>query len=696
MAEKIIPVSCNYDCISACPLEAVITEGRVERVRNSSHRLPYMNGCVRGFLSPRVLYNERRLRTPLIRTGTRGEGEFREAEWEEALDMSAEGLSRLKERYGAEALMAIGGGGACRGVVHNTAVLTKRFLSLFGGFTDTYGTFSSEATDFVKPHLFGTEYVGIDVKTLLSSELIVLWGFNAADTRLGTETERVIDEARRRGIPVVVIDPRRTRSVERFSAEWIPLYPGSDAVLMSAMLFVMIEEGLVDRDFVARYSRGFDRLERRLRGVVDGKRRDPDWAAPLTGISSQRIRDFARRFSKARPAALLPGLSIQRTLGGEEADRLGAALQLAAGNIGTAGGSAGSGQWNMLPHPVIGSIPVPENPAASSVPVYRWADTALSADEGPQIRGLYSVGGNYAVQGSDIAKNRRALGASEFTLCHDPFLTETCRWADVVFPTTTFLERRDVLTSHSNYLFSSERASDPLPGVRNDYDIFAALAQRLGFEKEFTMGRSAEEWLDVCIAESEVDDAERFFSTGIYAGEDQYRVGLADFIEDPEAHPLPTPSGRIEICSESFERAGGSPIPVAWENRPEEEYPLRMVTPHAPARVNSQFHDTEELERLNDDRVWINYEDAVRRDIAENSPVVVASRNGRMHGVARVTRDILPGVVSCNQGVWPRISPEGEDLAGSVNVLTSTEPTLPSRGSRTHSLYVNIWKREEA
>jgi anaerobic dimethyl sulfoxide reductase subunit A len=320
----------------------------------------------------------------------------------------------------------------------------------------------------------------------------------------------------------------------------------------------------------------------------------------------------------------------------------------------------------------------------------------LNPGEGPHVRGLYSVGGNYAVQGSDMSKSRRALGVSEFTVCHDPFFTETCRWADVVFPTTTFLERRDVLTSHSNYLFYSERACEPIPGVRNDYEIFAALARRLGFEDEFTGGRSADEWLDACIAESEVEDVEQFVSTGIYAGEDQYRVGLADFVEDPAFHPLPTPSGKIELHSVSFERAGGSAVPAAWENRPEEEHPLRMVTPHAPARVNSQFHDTGELERLNDDRIWINPEDAGRRGIEEDCPVVVANSKGRMHGIARVTRDILPGVVSCNQGVWPRFSPTGEELAGSVNVLTSTEPTLPSRGSRTHSVYVQIWKREEA
>ncbi|MFO7850397.1 MAG: molybdopterin-dependent oxidoreductase [Spirochaetia bacterium] len=694
MAEKIVPVSCNYDCISGCPLEAIVSDDKVVRVRNSSHRKRYMNGCVRGFLSPFVLHNPKRLSTPLVRTGKRGEGEFRPAEWDEALDLAAQGLERLKNKYGAASIMRAGGSGGCRGVVHNTGSLTRRFLALFGGYTDLLGSFSSTATDFVKPYLFGTPHVGIDVKTLLSSKLVILWGFNAADTRFGTETGRVLDEVCRRGIPVIVVDPRKTRSVTRFSAKWIPIYPGGDAALMAAMLYVLLTEGTADRESIRRYSTGFDLLEKYILGESDGVAKDPEWAKKFTGISAEEIKQFARRFAGASPAALLPGLSIQRTLGGEEADRMGAALQLAAGNIGIPGGSAGSGQWNVLPHPKIGTVPVPDNPARSSVPVYRWADAVLDpAGEGVQeIRGLYTVGGNYAVQGSDIKKNRRALEKPEFTLCHDSFLTETCRWADVVFPAATFLERRDVLESHTNYLFYSERAVPPRGGVKTDYRIFTELAGRLGFGDEFTEGLDADEWLEWCLEVSEIEDRESFISTGIYAGADQRRVGLSDFVRDPEEYPLNTPSGKIEIYSEEYERAGGSPVPRVPFYSFEKTYPLKMVTPHAPARVNSQFHDTEELERLNDDRVWINPEDARKRGIGENSSILIESEIGRMYGTARVTRDILAGVVSCNQGVWPLLNPQKEDRAGSVNILTSTEPTMPSRGARTHSVLVEIWK----
>lgn len=695
LSRKIVPVSCNYDCISGCPLEAVVEEGRVVKVRNSRHRKKYMRGCVRGFLSPTVLHNQKRLRRPLIRTGARGEGEFREAGWDEALDLVARRLEETRRSCGPESILRLGGGGACRGVVHNTASLTRRFLSLFGGCTEATDNFSSAATDFVKPHLFGTEYVGIDVKTLLSSKLILLWGFNAADTRFGSETGSVLDEARGRGIPIIVIDPRKTRSVERFSADWLPIFPGSDAALMTAMLYLLLEDGRIDRDRMERFSVGFDRVETYVMGREDGRPKGPEWGAACTGLSPETIRDLTRRYAEAQPAALLPGLSIQRTLGGEEADRMAAVLQLAAGNLGVPGGSAGAGQWNTVPGPRIPKIPVPENPAQSSIPVYRWADTVLDPAEGPDIRALYSVGGNYAVQASDIKKNLRALRKVDFSVSQDPFLTETGRWCDVVLPAATFLERRDVVTSHSNYLFYSERAIELPEGVKTDYAIFAELAERLGFGPEFTGGRDADGWVKKCVEESEVEDVQHFIETGLYEGEDQSFVGLADFIRDPEVHPLNTPSGKIEFHSESFAREGGSPYPKPWELSPDAAYPLRMITPHAPARVNSQFHDSEELERLNDDRIWMHPRDAGSRGIVEKGRVLVESEIGRMYGTVRLTRDILPGVVSCNQGVWPLLSPQGEDLAGSVNILTSTEPTMPSRGSRTHSLSVEIWNAEE-
>jgi anaerobic dimethyl sulfoxide reductase subunit A len=690
-----VPVSCNRDCLSGCPLAAVLRNGRLVRITGNALGGRYMRGCLRGHLFHKAAQSPQRLLQPLVRRGARGGGEFQSSSWEEALSLVAEKLQDIGQREGRRSIMRIGGSGSCRGALHNTASLTRRFLALGGGYTDTAGNFSSAAAEYTKPYLFGTSDIGADVKTLFETELVLLWGFNAADTRFGTETERVFDELRARGVPFVVIDPRRSASVERWQAEWLPIRPGTDAALMEAMLYHMAAEELVDWDAVQRLSVGFTRLLRSLCGTDGRPARTPEWAEGICGIPAQKIKELTRRFAAAQPAALLPGFSIQRTLGGEEADRLAAALQTAAGNIGVPGGSPGAGRWFQLPAPRCGKLPVPENPSGASVPVYRWADAVLRGTRGgypADARLLYSVGGNYAVQGPDTARSIAALQAAEFVVCHDYFLTDTCRYADVVLPVTTFLERRDIVFTYSNYLMFSEKVLDPPGEARNDYEIFTDLSELLGYGRQFTAGRSADQWIDHFLHHSEVSDPAGFKQRGIYFGTDQHRVALAAFTADPQAHPLPTPSGKIEFYSPAYAAAGGPELP-RWESRwrPEERgYPLLMITPHEKFRNNSQFDNLPEFKERCDDTLWINPRDAEERGIADGERVTVESAEGVMYGISRVTDGIVAGTVSCTQGAWHRRSAEGAEWG--VNALTSAEPTLPSEGSRTHSIKVEVWR----
>jgi len=252
-----IPVSCNRDCGGGCPLIAHVEAGRIVKITDNPARPRFMAGCTRGYQAHLTVYDPGRLVTPLIRTGERGKAAFRKAGWDEALRMVADKLRAIEERYGAASIMHIGGSGSCRGAVHHTGTLTDRFLTLFGGYTKLSGSYSSGAERFVNPYLFGTGEAGMDAENLLESRLIVLWGANISDTRFGSETENVIIEARKRGTEVVVLDPRRSRTVERLADEWIPLFPGSDTAMMAAVLCVLIEEGFVDYGFIRKYSAGF-------------------------------------------------------------------------------------------------------------------------------------------------------------------------------------------------------------------------------------------------------------------------------------------------------------------------------------------------------------------------------------------------------------------------------------------------------
>ncbi len=453
---KKIPVSCNKDCGAGCPLEAHVEDGLIQKITDSSFKKPLMHGCLKGFRMTDAIYSKDRILTPKIRTGERGRGQFRDARWPEALDLIAEKLKSTKETKGAESVMRLGGSGSCRGALHNTATLTQRFLNFYGDYTETTGNFSSEAATFVKQPMFGTKNIGIDVKTLLNSKLIILWGLNPEDTRFGCETESLLKKAADMGIPFYVLDPRKTPTVNRYNAKWLPITAGTDSALMLGMLYRLITEGFADLDFIDKYSTGFEKLKAYILGESDGIKKTPGWASDICGLSVDNIEKFTRDYANTSPAALLPGLSIQRAIGGENNDRLGAILQLATANVGIIGGSSGAGQWNNLASPDCGSIAVSLSKSVKSVPVYEWADAALggvAAGYPSDISFLYNVGGNYIGQSSDNSKGLVAYKKMDFIVSHDYFMTPSCQLSDVVLPVTTFLEREDILFSNTNYLF---------------------------------------------------------------------------------------------------------------------------------------------------------------------------------------------------------------------------------------------------
>ncbi|UCG00067.1 MAG: molybdopterin-dependent oxidoreductase [Spirochaetaceae bacterium] len=697
MGESIhLPVSCNKDCGAGCPLMADVVEGRLLRIRDNPLRATHMKGCVRGYQMTRVVYHPQRLSSPLVRSGPRGSGKFREVNWDEALQIVSDGLQRIRATWGPESVLRLGGSGSCRGALHNTALLTRRFLSRFGGYTDITGSYSSGAESFVAPYLFGPGYVrrtGIDAATLSHSRLIVLWGANLADTRFGSELAPRILEQRRRGVPVIAIDPRRSRTIEDLADRWISVLPGTDTALMAAVLYVLLSDDLVDRSFISKCSVGFEVLERYVRGLDDGQPKTPAWARGICATPQEAIVELARRYGRIKPAALIPGLSIQRTIGGEEAIRMSVALQLATGNIGILGGSSGSNVWGRLPEPRCPQLPVPSLPRPAQIPVYCWPDAVLQGKAGSyptDIKAIYSVGGNYISTGSDVHKNIRAFESVELAISHDYFLTPTACYCDVVLPVTTYLERGDIVYPNTNHLLYSHKVIEPVGQGRNDYDIFCQLADRLGFGQAFSEGRSAEQWLEHFMADSEIPDVDEFRRIGIYTGAEQERCGLSEFVSDPQAHPLDTPSGKIEIASKAYADLGFTDIPSWRGYQPTLEYPLYLITPHARFRINSQYANDPWFVLREKQRLWMNPRDAEARGIEDQRVVEVESPQGKMRIPVRITEGIMPGVVCLLAGMWPRIGADGIETAGAANVLTSTVPTQPSQSSRTHSVAVQV------
>jgi len=692
-----IPVFCGKDCGgNSCPLLATVEDGVVTHVANNPAAGPFLTGCRRGYALPRELHSPRRILRPLIRRGERGSLDFREASWDEALDLLAARLGEIRAKHGPGSVLSLDSDGSTT-AMHNTKKVLPRFLNLSGGATYTRGNYSNEAARFVLPYLLGSgaKRAGFDAATMKYAKLVVLWGANVFEARLGTEVEPRLLEAKEAGTEFVVVDPRRSATVKRLGARWLPCRPGTDAALMLAVLHELISGGLVDRPFVETRAAGFDRLEAYVLGRADGKPKTPAWASSVCGLPEAEIVSFARLYGTAKPALLFPGYSIQRVFAGEEPYRLAVALQVATGNFGVMGGSTGAFN-NRLPAPRVGTLPVPPSPLRAFVPILRWPDAILEGRKGgypSDVRAVYAAGCDFVNQGGDVRKSVQAFRTLEFSVCHELFMTPTARLSDLVLPVAHTLEREDVgIPWAGNFLTYKTAAVPPRGHARTDYDILAELADRMGFGGAYTAGRDDAAWIRKFIDESEVDDRELFMRTGVWFGAERERTGLADFAADPAGRPLDTPSGRVEISSEAYARdTGFSPFPV-WQERIEDpRWPLLLVTPKSARRTHSQGGDLQAPgNRRDDDALEMNPADATERGIRDGRRAKIRNGNGVTIAPVRWSEDLMPGVVCLRQGVWARFDADGTDLEGSANMLTSTEGTRPAVGNVMHGVAVQV------
>ena len=684
-----IPVACNRDCGATCPLAYFPGPGGVAgMLKDNPLKGVRMRSCLRGLKALDTINAPDRLKSPLIRSGKRGSGEFREASWEEALDLTAKKLQELKDRYGEQSLLGLSGSGACRSALHNTGKVAGRFFNCWGNATRTHGYYSNTAASYTAQLVLG-DRMGSDPETLLQSKLVILWGADVFTTRFGNELESVLLELKSRDVPMVVLDPVNTGTVDRLGARWIPLYPGTDSAVMAALLYELIRRGRVDRDFLERYTSGWDVIESYVLGEGDGTPKTPEWACRISGMKREDFDWLADIYGRVTPAALLPGLSIQRALGGEEAYRFSIVLQAARGNIGIPGGTSGAHVWDAMPKPRCGSLSAPYRPEQPSIPVNIWPDAVLEGRSGgypSDIKGIYNIGTNYLIQGSDVNKSRRALEAVDFLVTHDFFLTPTARWSDVVFPVSHYLERDDIVFPDNNYLYYSAQLQPPPEGVLDDYEVLRLLSGRLGFEADFTQDRSTREWLDYFLDDSDIEDKVEFRRTGIFDGGAHNRVGLEDYISDPDRNPLETETGKIHLS------AGDNPgfrddYFLQLDEEARSGFPLRLVSPHAKYRVNSTGSNLSWVKKREKDELSMHPLDGADRLLTDGQFVRVVSSQGEIRLNLHFDDDVMRGVVRAFNGGW--------NLESTVNNLTSTEPTTPSMGSRTHSVQVEVFPAAE-
>ncbi|MGW2660472.1 molybdopterin-dependent oxidoreductase [Nocardia tengchongensis] len=665
--------------------------------------------------------------------GPRGSEEFVPVSWETALDLLAGELSRVYRDFGASAVYGGSYGWASAGRFHHAQSQVHRFLNCLGGYVSHRNSYSLGASTVLLPHILadmGTIMSRATTKSVLAehSKLIVSFGGlspkNVVVSPGGVSKHNGrgwIRQAQANGCRFVTIGPLRDDSPAESQAEWIAARPGSDAALMLALAHVLDEEGLADNAFLDRYTVGYERFAAYVRGAEDGIVKDPEWAEPITGVAAARIRTLAREMAANRTLVTV-SWSLQRARYGEQPLWLGVVLAAMLGQIGLPGGGFGHGYGSAgnvgLAVRVTSPPKLPQgrNGIDDFIPVARIADMLLHPGapyeyDGqhrtyPDIRLVYWAGGNPFHHHQNLARLRTAFGRPDTVVVHDPFWSATARHADIVLPSTMTIERDDYGSGEGDrYLFPMPALTRPHAQARDDYWMFGELAGRLGIGKEFTEGRTAQEWLRHLYDEwrerlrgrgHEVPDYDTF-----WAGESielpieaEEHVAFADFRADPQAHPLHTPSGRIEIFSETIAGFGyddcpGHPVwlePDEWLGSPRAaRFPIQLVANQPRTKLHSQLDigaHSQSTKIQGREPVRLHPDDAAARGLSAGDIVRIFNDRGSCLAGVEISDSVRPGVAQLSTGAWYDPDPADPSCCRHGNPNAVTEDRGASRLSQ--------------
>ncbi len=721
--KKEVITSCPHDCGGRCVLRVQVENGIVKRIETDNGEEPQLRACARGRAYRQRVYSPERLKYPMVRTGKRGTGEFKRVSWDEALEKAAGNLIRIKKAYGNEAIIYIAYSGNTGTFLHNQLAVF-RLLTMFGGFTPVWGSASFWASLFSSEMTYGTITAGHTPDDITNAKYIIMWGWNPAETIQRTNTSFYLAMAKEKGIDIISIDPRYTDSAAAFASKWIPIKPGTDTAMLVAMAYVMIKEDLYEKDFIGKYTTGFEKFSDYVLGRTDGVEKSPKWAEQITGVRPDIIESVARNYSTIKPSKLLTLGAPGRTAYGEQFHRAASTIAAMAGNIGIYGGEpAGFGLSPVGLKPVAGTglierdMPgnLPEGarqrPAVHITKIWDAILKGASGGYPADLRMAYITNSNALNQFMNTNKAVSALESLESIVVHEQFMTPTAMYADVLLPVNTQLERNDIIRpwQGGSYCIYMNKAIEPLYESRSDLDICSQLAELLGIKGYSS--KSEDEWLEEFwqAAQDMTDtkplpDYQTLKNKGCYKWQlDKPVISFKSQVDDLQKNPFPTPSGRIEIYSEQIEKRnvpGLSPLPIyiePWEgvNDPlSAKYPLQLISTHSKRRIHSNMHNISWLRDLEPHKVWINSKDAKDRGIKHGDTVTVFNERGRVVIKAKVTERIMPGVVSIGQGAWFKPDDKGVDTGGCVNVLLDDRHS-PAGAFCSNTCLVEIEKQGE-
>lgn len=666
-------VVCGHDCPDMCSLLAHVEDGRVVKIEGDPQQ-PYTAGfaCAKVNRDAELVHSPDRLKTPLRRTGAKGRGQFRSIGWDEALDEIASRWKAVIAESGPHAILGYAYS-AHQGLMNRG--LVNGLFHAMGASRLQAGTVCDTCCETAWDLTVGP-VGGADPESVTESDLIVSWGADLVAVNVHFWAK--VEQARKAGVKLVVIDPRRSRTAER--ADWhIPIRIGTDAALALGVMHVLARDGRCDRAYLAAHTLGFEQLEREVL-----PRFAPHAVAGITGISAEDVERFADLYGRAKKSFIRLGEGMTRLARGGQALRSVAVLPALTGAYGRHGGGALLLTASSI-HLNYNAVRKPSGPASARAVNHLRLGEALLNMQDPPIRALFVAANNPAVTCPDVGKVRRGLAREDlFTVVHDPFLSMTARYADIVLPATTYLETEDLFRSYGSYYMQyARRAVEPQGEARSNFSVAQALAQRMGLV-DAVYGMTERQVLD-----------ELMRGAGGAAALEPAHVADAGPINLKPAggQQFATPSGKLEIYSEQVKALGVSPLPD-WQPDPGEaseaaRWPLRLLTAPSYFQPHTAYSAVAFLRgREGPPYCVLHPEDAQARGLSDGQQVRLFNARGRIGLVLRVADEIRPGVV-----LVPGQRPDEEAVEGTINMLCSDRYTDLGEGATYQSTWLEVAAR---
>lgn len=665
MAVATIRTVCPHDCPDQCSIIATVDDGQLIKVHGDPEHA-WTNGFLCGKVNryPERVYSPERLLTPLRRTGPKGAGEFEPVSWDEALGDIASRWQAIIAEYGSQALLGYAYSGNMGAVNRN---LPRALFHALGATQMQIGTVCDSACGAGWSASVGST-PGTDLESIVDSDLIIAWGANLATTNV--HLLPLIDRARDNGAQVVVIDPFRTRTAKR--ADWhIAPRIGTDTALALGMMHVLARDELLDMEFIASRTQGFDRLR-----VETLPRYAPDRVAEITGLPVEAVERLARMYGTARAPFLKLGMGMSRHMGGGMAIRTVACLPALVGAWGKQGGGAhmdSASIWHFNYEAVRRSdlLTVP-----ARVVNHSTLGRELLELTDPPIMALFVASNNPAVTCPDQIHMRKALGRDDlFTVVHDSFMTDTATYADYVLPASTAVESEDFYRSYGTYYAQLGRQLiEPLGEARSNVWLVRELAARMGltdpvFQRDTR--EHIETMLKGAVGPSAVLSYERLDANGPVK------------LDIPNTGPAVTRLWSDELAAEGLP---GLPEWTPDANETDaERFPLRLLTLPGHFQHHTAFAGVRALRRRQGGPLCVLHPtDAEARGLKEGAAVLLHNDRGEAGLYVRVSDDTLPGTVAIEGSRGRSDFLRG----GPLNVLVSDQLTDMGAGATYQSTWV--------